>query len=515
MALIQTPEDKELLAEYKHRSKYEPWTTYPLTAVPAIMPFHQSKANIRILAGPNRGGKTTAGAFEIASYATGFNPIRQEHYATPNVTWAVCLTYKAQGALMLKALQQMLPRNRDGTPNWRYWKQQSLIVLGKPYNSEIYIKQQEDGREAFYGEGCQAIWIDEGKEGETGKENFNEMLTREIPGVPLKLFVTLTPLNGCDWLWSRLWDETSEDFIKGTGKFHFSMYDCAIEKGGFWTMEQIEARAEKYEEYERQARLYGDFTPFGTTRFFNAGKLMKALETAPKGVRVTPTPSAMSGIRMKEEENGIAQLFRDKEPGRTYIAAWDPSSGVGGDNSAFVVIDRHDLSIVFQARNNTMDPKLYAESIVLPASTYYNGAMLGIERTGSGSAAVQACSDYHNLYCDRAIDRRTANISEKIGWHTNESSRIRIMDGLTRALREGKWGPTRELLEEMGNVVLKKTESGKMKPEHTDGKHDDLVMATGIALAIHYSEPIYDWPDFSKLKVRYGPSPRLQILPFN
>lgn len=502
----QTPNDA-LLEEYQYRSKYEPWTTYPLTAVPAILPFHESTANVRILAGPNRGGKTTAGGFEIASFATGFNPIRNEHYPTPNVTWAVCLTYKAQGKQMLRAISQMLPRKPDGSPNWRWWKQESLIVLGKPYNSEIYIKQQEDGREAFYGEGCTAIWVDEGKEGETGKENFNEMLTREIPGQPLKVFVTLTPLNGCDWLWNRLWNEQSDDFIKGTGKFHFSMYDCSIEKGGFWTLEQINARAEKYEEYERQARLYGDFTPFGSSRFFNAGKLMQAMDRSPVGVWVTPTATAYSGIQMKEEEGGIAQLFRPKESGRTYIAAWDPASGVGGDNSAFVVLDRNDLAVVFQARNNRMDPKLYAESIVLPASAYYNGALLAIERTGSGAAAVQACSGYHNLYCARQIDSRTANMTEKIGWHTNESSRIRVMDGLTRALREEKWVPTRELLEEMGNVVMKKTESGKMKPEHADGQHDDLVMAAGIALAVHYEEPIYDWPDFSKLKVRYGGTP--------
>lgn len=512
METTQSPPSDDLLEEYKHRSKFEPWTVYPVTAVPAILPFHESKANIRILAGPNRGGKTTAGAFEIASFAMGFNPVRNEKYVVPNVTWAVCLTYKAQGKQMYRALSQMLPKRPDGTPAWRWWKQESLIVCDN--GSEIYLKQQEDGREAFYGEGCTAIWVDEGKEGETGKENFNEILTREIPGQPLKVFVTLTPLNGCDWLWNRLWNEDSDDFIKGTEKFHFSMYDCAIEKGGFWSLEQINARAEKYEEYERQARLYGDFTPFGTARFFNAGKLMKALETAPKGVRVTPSPSASMGISMKEEEDGIAQLFREKNRERSYIAAWDPSSGVGGDNSAFVVLDRHDLAIVFQARNNHMDPKLYAESIVLPAANYYNGALLAIERTGSGAAAVQACIDYHNLYYDRAIDRRTANITDRIGWNTSEPTRIRVMDGLTRALREGKWLPTRELLEEMGNVVIKRTESGKMRPEHADGMHDDLVMAAGIALAVHYQEPIYDWPDFSKLRVRYGPSPSVQHLSF-
>src|SRR5688572_27264072 len=104
------PADLELLKEYEYRAKTAPWTVYPLTAVPKIMPWHESTADVRVLAGPNRGGKTTAGAFELVCYATGFNPIRQEHYETPNVTWGVCLTMKDQGKIMIRKLMEMLPR---------------------------------------------------------------------------------------------------------------------------------------------------------------------------------------------------------------------------------------------------------------------------------------------------------------------------------------------------------------------------------------------------------------------
>jgi hypothetical protein len=71
------------------------------------------------------------------------------------------------------------------------------------------------------------------------------------------------------------------------------------------------------------------------------------------------------------------------------------------------------------------------------------------------------------------------------------------------------------LVEEMSHVMKKVMPSGKVRVEHADGFHDDLTMASGIALAVHYEEPVYDWPDFNKLKVRYGQTQTTQTLAFN
>jgi hypothetical protein len=80
-----------------------------------------------------------------------------------------------------------------------------------------------------------------------------------------------------------------------------------------------------------------------------------------------------------------------------------------------------------------------------------------------------------------------------------------MIDALKRALIENKWTPCRDLLDEMSHMNVKRSPSGHIKVEHMDGFHDDLVMAAGIALAVHYEEPIYDFPDFRKLRVRYAP----------
>ena len=89
------------------------------------------------MAGPNRGGKTTAGSAELLCYATGYNPIRKEKYATPNLTWAISLDFGNLGHVMRQKVFSMLP------PGFRYFKQESIVVLPKPWSSEIHFKSAD------------------------------------------------------------------------------------------------------------------------------------------------------------------------------------------------------------------------------------------------------------------------------------------------------------------------------------------------------------------------------------
>lgn len=510
IAPSKKPADPELLKEYEYRSKITPWLTYPLTAVPAVMPWHLAEAEIKALSGPNGGGKTTAGAYGTACVACGYDPIRNIKHPTPNVQWAVCLTYKHQGRRMLRALQEMLPRNEDGSPNWQYYKQDAVIVLGKPYHSEIYIKQQEDGKEAFYGERIYRAWIDEGKAGETGQENFNEILAREDANYPLLIDITLTPENGQDWLWNRIWNEKSEDFIPGTFRHSFTLEDCLIENGGFWTRRQFDRKKELWDEHEAAARIYGRWVPFGNRSFFKMRLLMEAMKRVEekKGV-----PGYFTADGFQTNDEAFGRIYRRKHSGHEYIAAWDPSSGSGGDNSAFVVLDRSDLSIVYQAFDNRTDPKLFAEMVVLPAAYAYDAKLVWEVNGEGGGVATGACSDYPNCYLWKQFDRKLAVETDKVGWRTSEITRKTVLDNLQRALREAKWDPTPEVLQDMSHMVQKQLDSGKIRVEHAQGFHDDLAFAAGIALSVHYEEPEYDWPNFASLKVRWGETHSVTQLP--
>jgi len=521
---MSKPTTDPLYNEYKQRARTSPWLAYPLTAVPKILPFHESLAHYRVLSGPNGGGKSTAGAADFVSYPLGYNPIRGETYETPSVSWGVCVEYNSAGRVMFRKISDMLPRSPDGKPLWKYFKQEHLFELEN--GSVIALKSQKEGESSLLAERCRAIWIDEAMGGERGNENFGELQARGLPDQPLDMIFTLTPKMdiGLEWMRRKLWveegKEPHEDFIQGTECFQFDLDDCLIEHGGFLTQEYVTRRKLQVDPDEADARLRGMWTPFMTKPAFSFKFLLACQERAPKSRSIRWKRPGLTRYAPEDCDGGPNKLQRERETAHTYIAAWDPSSGLGKghDPSAFVVFDRADLCEVFHAATNDMDPERFFREIVQPAVFYYNDALLIIESNGQGGgAAVQAAKDseYQNLYTQKNIGKLETLYTDKIGWNTNDQSKGRMVDALQRTLRENKWTPSYGLVEEMSHVMTKVMPSGKVRVEHADGFHDDLTMASGIALAVHYEEPVYDWPDFNKLKVRYGQTQTTQTLAFN
>lgn len=508
---------------YKAKARLEPWMAYPITAVPKIMPFHESTSRYRVLSGPNGGGKSTAGAFEIVSYAMGYNPIRLEEYEPPYMCWAVCVEYNSSGRVMQQKISEMLPRNPDGSPKWKWYKQEHLFELEN--GSRIALKSQKEGESSLLAERCRAIWIDEAMGGERGAENFGELQARGLPDEPLDMIFTLTPKLdiGLDWMRRKLWcepgQEPHEDFIQGTSCTRFELTDCLISNGGFLTPEYVARREETVDPDEREARILGLWTPFLNRPAFSFKFLMQCMERAPQSRSIRWKTLGLGRYAPEDCDGGPNRLQRERESAHTYIAAWDPSSGLGKghDPSAFVVYDRHDLCQVFHATSVDMGPDQFFREIVLPAIHYYNSALLIIESNGQGGgAAVQAArdSEYFNIYQQKSFLKASGGYQDKLGWNTNDQSRGLMIDALQRALKENKWTPSRDLLEEMSHVMKKMQPSGRVRIEHADGFHDDLTMASGIALAVHYEEPVYEWPDFNTLKPRWGPRSSTTVLSF-
>lgn len=501
--------------EYQLRARRSPWLAYPLTVVPAILPWHESKAHYRVLSGPNGCGKSTAGAADFVSYALGYNPIRHEEYEVPNVCWGVCVEYNSSGRVMYRKIADMLPRDKNGKALWKWYKQEHLFVLSN--GSHIAIKSQKEGESSLLGERCRAIWIDEAMGGERGEENFGELQARGLPDQPLDMLFTLTPKLdiGLDWMRRKLWQEPGReahpDFIPGTFCLDFGIDDCSIEKGGFHTQAYIADRKLKTDPDEAEARLYGKWTPFTARPAFAWKLLLACMERAPKSKRASFAPRGYGQQILEYLDSGHGKVQRERETAHNYIIAWDPSSGLGRghDPSALVVLDRADLAVVYHAARNDMGPEDFARKIALPAAKYYNTGLLVVETNGEGGgAAISACKDYENLYSQLKIDSVSGAKLTRFGWHTNEQSRGRMIDSLLRALTEDKWTPCYDLLEEMSHIV-KKQVGDRVKVIHDDGFHDDLTMATGMALAVHYEEPVYEMPDYSKIRIRYGPSNKI------
>ena len=473
---------------------------------PALIPFHEARNDIRLLLGGTGTSKTTTGSFETTCFLTGYNPIRNESYRVPNECWAVCLRLKDQGPIIRDAMARMLPytRGKDGQirPGWRYFKQDALFEIKKGLpgaGSVLRLKQQEDGPEAFFGGRPLAIWIDEERDGMTGERIFNQIMARTTPGQRLHIFLTMTPEHGFSWTHQRLYDRESKKLVPNVFVLEVSKRDLVKSKGGFITEEEIKLEEGKWDEYEAAAKIEGRFTPMGTSPFFSAKLILRQMENAPAG-----KSCLIENGKLKEDILGHGTIVRSRESGHQYVAAWDPSSGVGGDSSVLVVFDRHDLSEVYYASSDRVAPSDFALQYILPACEYFNEAKLGVEINGEGGgAALDAVRHYENAYYRTVHDKTTIEGTQHLGWRTTDATRGRIFDALNKCLIEGKWSPSLALLRQMGYVVKKPMDRGGFRPDHPDGKHDDHAVAVGIALAIHFEEPVYDWPDERKLAVRH------------
>lgn len=491
-----------------------PWLLHMPYIPPALIPFHEATNDIGLLLGGNGCSKTTTGSFIAACYATGFNPIKNERYDTPNEGWAVCLRLKDQGPVIQDALSRMLPyeRGKDGTlrPGWTYHRLSAVYEIKKGMpgaGSIIRLKQQEDGPAAFFGGRPLWIWVDEERDGYVGEQIFNQLMARTTPGQRLHIFITMTPEHGFSWTYSRLYNQESQRLIPGVFVHEVSKWDLTKEKGGYFDSEQIRLEESKYDEYERAARVQGRFMPLGTSPFFAAALIMKQMVNAPAGKSVE-LEEHLGRVIPLERGEALGTIIRARESGHEYVAAWDPSSGVGGDSSVVVVFDRHSLAEVYHASADRIPPAEFAMRYVLPACRYFNDAKLAVEINGEGGgAALDAVRGYDNLYHRTVHDKVTIEGTQHVGWRTTDPTRLRLFDALNKCLCEGKWSPSQDLLQQMGHVIKKPRDGGGFRPDHPDGKHDDHVVAAGIALAVHFEEPIYDWPEWARLRVRYEERP--------
>jgi phage terminase large subunit len=113
---------------------------------------------------------------------------------------------------------------------------------------------------------------------------------------------------------------------------------------------------------------------------------------------------------------------------------------------------------------------------------YRSNALTAIERShSSGQTVLRLLNEelkYRPLFWNREINRRTRKIGRRIGWITDVTSRMPMLDELGRAVREdGLELPGKDLVREMTTFVV--WPNGK--PMAEEGCHDDRVIALAIA----------------------------------
>ena len=219
-------------------------------------------------------------------------------------------------------------------------------------------------------------------------------------------------------------------------------------------------------------------------------------------------PNASGNLRVWEEPD--EDVVSDR-----YVVILDPRRGAsdGADPAAITVIDRllmmQDFGLngkpgVVAEMNYKADPDLQAYDAMRIAK-WYNNALLVIESNtletanaerNNGVDSFEYILDivsklYDNLYMRSAPEEDVdGTVIYKWGFHTNPSTKPKIINFLRECLRDDLWDEPSEIcLDQMASYM---EEHGKTNAEH--GKNDDVVMSRAIGLWIAYKEmPMPTW----------------------
>lgn len=189
----------------------------------------------------------------------------------------------------------------------------------------------------------------------------------------------------------------------------------------------------------------------------------------------------ISNIRWQEDKNGIIKIYKDVVARRPYVIGGD-TAGDGSDNFVGEVLDNISGEQVAELSHQT-DEDLYARQMYC-LGKYYNEALIGVEVNFSTYPEKELERlEYPNLYHRQQEDSVTHKYQFKKGFKTTSVTRPIIIAGLVEVIRDDiDTINSAELLHECLSFI--KNEQGRAEAEQ--GKHDDRVMAMGIA---HYIRP--------------------------
>ena len=192
--------------------------------------------------------------------------------------------------------------------------------------------------------------------------------------------------------------------------------------------------------------------------------------------------------RDKKEACGL-YLFKNPDPGKTYIMGVDPAQGGAGDFHASHVLEYESGEQVAEYR--TRVPLEVFNRRIGELGQLYNNALIAVERNFGQATLIHLKSNsYHNIYQHQ--DLLHPDRPKDYGFPTNVQTRPLLIDEMEVAVREGVSGINGiRTVNEMMNFVWSK----RGKAEASPGKNDDLVMSYAIARYVrNHSTVQYDMP---------------------
>lgn len=278
------------------------------------------------------------------------------------------------------AAREVLGRYQIMYENLPIWMQQGVRTWNKgdvelENNSRVFTSATTTS--GIRGKSVNWLYIDEAAiiPNNIAEEFFTSVYPTISAGETTKILLTSTPF-GYNHFW-KFWNEAEE----GTNGFvsHFIPYTS------------IPGRDEKWA--EEQQKLLGDvkFTQEVLCDFLGSTNTLVSASTI-----------ARLSSQMPSFTKNNLDIYKDPEEGHYYCICVDTSRGIGGDFSAFTVIDITSMpyKVVAKFRDNKISPMLYPE-IIAKVGAEFNNAYVLVETNDIGQQVVDILHseiEYDNIF---------------------------------------------------------------------------------------------------------------------
>lgn len=189
-------------------------------------------------------------------------------------------------------------------------------------------------------------------------------------------------------------------------------------------------------------------------------------------------------VSEESEVVGDWKYYEEFKPGHRYALGVDVAEGVGRHNSTIVVIDfDHNANIQGRLVKIPKVVAVYASNKIKPdtlaseiknVGTRYGNCIVAVEKNNHGHATLVALKDiYFNIYKDE---------KDNLGWHTNLSTKPRMLHDLRTGINEGSLDiPDKALKSELMSFQSHELNDTRFDEEDETRGHFDRVIALAIA----------------------------------
>lgn len=359
------------------------------------------------------------------------------------------------------AAREVLDRYQIMYEHLPIWMQQGVRTWNKG-NVEL-----ENGSKVFTaattssgirGKSVNWLYIDEAAiiPNNIAEEFFASVYPTISSGTTTKILLTSTPL-GYNHFW-KFWNEAEQ----GQNGFvhHFIPY---------W---EIPGRDEVWAEEQRKTLGEVKFNQEVLCEFLGSSNTLINGRTL--GMMSSMIPEYHSDLGLDIYESPIKN--------QVYVISVDVSRGVGGDYSAFTIVDVTEMpyKLVGKFKNNNIAPMLFPD-IILKAAKDYNNAYLLVETNDIGGQVADILYsdlEYENILCTLKENNQTyisAGFSKTttLGVRTTKSVKRQGCFAIKSLLEEKKLQIfDADIIHEFSTFIEK---NGSYQAD--EGYHDDLVMS--------------------------------------